>query len=314
MKVRKLGNTDLDVSILSFGASSLGSVFRDISEADGIRTVHEAVDAGINLIDVSPYYGLTKAETVLGKAIKDMDRSRFYLSTKAGRYGDAEFDFSAERLVRSVEESLSRLHTDYIDILYLHDIEFGSMHQIIEESIPALEQLKRQGKIRFSGVSGLPLPVFRTVLAEAQVDSILSYCHYCLNDTTLVQLLPLLKEKGVGLVNASPLAMGLLSGKQPPAWHPASERFVRVCKEAVDYCRSQGADLAKLAIQFSVAHEEIPTTLVSTASPDTIRRNAAWTEEAIDQELLLRVLEMLAPIANQTWPSGRPENNKEAKP
>src|SRR4051794_34498287 len=149
MKYRKLGQTGLEASILSFGASSLGSVFRDIDENEGIKTVHTAIDHGINLIDVSPYYGLTKAETVLGKAISEIPRDKFILSTKAGRYGENQFDFSKPRIIASIDESLTRLKTDYVDILLLHDIEFGSLDQIMEEGIPALQQLKKQGKIRF---------------------------------------------------------------------------------------------------------------------------------------------------------------------
>lgn len=122
MQYRTLGATGLKVSVLSYGASSLGSVFRKIDPAEGIRTVHTAVDRGINLIDVSPYYGLTKAETVLGQALQDIPRDKVILSSKAGRYGENEFDFSYERIMQSVEESLQRLHTDYLDILLLHDI------------------------------------------------------------------------------------------------------------------------------------------------------------------------------------------------
>ncbi|OXM87250.1 aldo/keto reductase [Paenibacillus rigui] len=313
MKYRKLGKTELDVSVLSFGASSLGSVFREIDDHEGIRTVHEAVELGINLIDVSPYYGLTKAESVLGQAIREMDRSRFYLTTKAGRYGGDAFDFSADRIQRSVEESLARLHTDYIDILYLHDIEFGSMRQIIEESLPSLQKLKQEGKIRFAGISGLPLQIFRSVLnapeADGFVDSVLSYCHYSLNDTSLLELLPQLDAKGIGLVNASPLSMGLLSGKEPPDWHPAGAKVKEVCRQTAEACAAEGINLPKLAIQFAVAHEGIPTTLVSTARPENIATNAAWTDEPIDPQALLRVQELLAPIHNETWLSGRPENN-----
>ncbi|MCS7458995.1 aldo/keto reductase [Paenibacillus doosanensis] len=309
MKYRQLGKTGLQVSVLSFGASSLGGVFRDIDEKEGIRAVHEAVERGINLIDVSPYYGLTKAETVLGQAISELDRSRFYLSTKAGRYGSEEFDFSPGRIIRSVDESLQRLQTDYIDILYLHDIEFGSMKQILEESIPALQRLKEQGKIRFTGVSGLPLAIFRTVLNAAEVDSMLSYCHYSLNDTSLTELLPLIAAKGTGLVNASPLSMGLLSGKEPPSWHPAGEETKRVCRQAAEACAARGINLPKLAIQFATANEAIPTTLVSTARPQAIAMNADWADEPIDQEELAQVLELLKPVHNHTWPSGRPENS-----
>jgi L-galactose dehydrogenase len=99
MMYRTLGKTGLDVSILSLGASSLGSVFRDTDDAESIRTVHTAVEMGVNLIDVSPYYGLTKAESVLGKAILQIARDKFILSTKAGRSGAGDFDFSEQRIL-----------------------------------------------------------------------------------------------------------------------------------------------------------------------------------------------------------------------
>ncbi|WP_160719594.1 aldo/keto reductase [Bacillus sp. USDA818B3_A] len=307
MKYRKLGNTGLEVSILSYGASSLGSVFRHIDEAEGIKTVHTAIDNGINLIDVSPYYGLTKAETVLGKAIREIPRDKFILSTKAGRYGENQFDFSKQRIMDSIEESLTRLQTDYVDILLLHDIEFGSINQIMEEGIPVLQQLKREGKIRFFGVSGLPLTIFDRVLNQTELDVILSYCHYSLNDTSLLSLIPLLKEKKTGLINASPLSMGLLSSKPVADWHPASEHIRTICKQAAEFCERNGSDLSKLAIQYSVQNEIIPTTLVSTASVENIKKNIKWTNETIDEELLNSVLDILAPIHNKSWPSGNVE-------
>ncbi|MDD9272252.1 aldo/keto reductase [Paenibacillus sp. GCM10023248] len=310
MRYRQLGQTGLDVSVLSFGASSLGSVFRETNEAESIRTVHEAVDLGINLIDVSPYYGLTKAETVLGKAIGQMDRSRFILSTKAGRYGEAEFDFSTERIIRSVDESLKRLQTDYIDILYLHDIEFVPFHEVAEGAFPALDALKQSGKIRYFGVSGLPLSVFEKSLAVKPLDSVLSYCHYALNDTSLLDVVPLLEQHGVGLVNASPLSMGLLSTRPPAAWHPAPADIQQACREAAEHCTRQGTDIAKLAVQFATADERIPTTLVSTANPENIRKNIAWTDEPMDTQLLQEVLDILKPVHNKSWLSGRSEYNE----
>ncbi|MCD9025526.1 aldo/keto reductase [Cohnella silvisoli] len=309
MQYRKLGQTGLDVSILSFGASSLGSVFRETNEAEAIRTVHAAIDSGINLIDVSPYYGLTKAETVLGKAIKEIPRDRFLLSTKAGRYGADEFDFSGKRITASLEESFSRLNTDYIDILYLHDIEFVSSEIILEEAIPTLQLMKEQGKIRYFGICGLPLQLFEMLLPQVNVDAIISYCHYSLNDNSLLGLLPLLEQRGIGLVNASPLSMGLLSNRGTPEWHPASRELKEICKRAAELCASRGQDIAKLAVQFTTSNERIPTTLVSTANPDNIRNNAFWTDEPIDEELLKDVLDILKPVHNQTWVSGRPEYN-----
>jgi len=301
MKYRKLGHTGLDVSILSYGASSLGSVFREINEREGIKTVHEAIDQGINLIDVSPYYGLTKAETVLGNALKEIPRDTYLLSSKAGRYGEDEFDFSKQSILTSVENSLKRLHTDYLDLLFLHDIEFGSFEEVMEEGIPALQQLKEQGKIRYFGVSGLPLSIFEKVLAQTELDVVLSYCHYTLNDQSLLDMIPLLEEKGVGLINASPLAMGLLGPRGAPDWHPASEEIKRVCRKALDHCRKKGENLSKLAIQYAVNHDQIPTTLVSTASIENIQNNMKWINEPINEELLEEVLDILAPIHNQTW-------------
>lgn len=310
MKQRVLGNTGLKVPVLSFGASSLGSVFRDIDRSEGIRTVHAAVDAGMNYIDVSPYYGLTKAETVLGEALKSLPRSSYTLSTKAGRYGENAFDFSRQRILDSVQESLARLHTEYIDILFLHDIEFVPADIIIEEAFPTLLQLKEQGIIRYAGICGLPLQLFEYMLPRLEADAIISYCHYALNDNSLLSLLPLLDKEGVGLVNASPLSMGLLSTRGTPAWHPADDEVKQACLDAARFCMEQGSDIAKLAVQFATAHERIPTTLVSSANERNIRNNVAWIEEPMDEELLNEVLRILAPIHNVTWTSGRPEYNE----
>lgn len=309
MEYRILGKTSLRVSALSYGASSLGSVFREIDKSEGIRTVHEALDLGVNLIDCSPYYGLTKAETVLGKALKGINRDRYYLSTKAGRYGEDEFDFSAKRLISSVDESLQRLGVDYLDIIHLHDIEFGNLSQIVDESIPTLSRLKEQGKIRFYGVSGLPIAIYEKIISQVEIDTIITYCHYSLNDTSLLSILPYLASKDVGVINASPLSMGLLSTRPVPDWHPASDKIRQTCHQAAQFCEQQGVSIAKLAVQYSVANSDVPTTLVGTANPVNLRNNVQWIEEALDQELLAQVLAILEPIHNHTWLSGRPENN-----
>jgi L-galactose dehydrogenase len=310
MNYRTLGKAGLEVSVLSYGASPLGSVFRDIDEAEGIRTVHTALDLGINFIDVSPYYGLTKAETVLGKTLKDVSRERYYLATKVGRYGADEFDFSAKRVLASIEESLVRLGVDYIDLIQCHDIEFGSLAQVVNETLPALRQAQQQGKVGFVGITGLPLKIFSEVMAQVEIDTILSYCRYELNDTSLEALIPALKAKGIGVINASPLGMGLLTERGTPVWHPAPAEIKEACAQAAAHCRSQGVDIAQLAIQFSVSNPEITTTLVGTANPQNIEKNIKWLESPLDQALLAEVLAILEPVHNKSWPSGRPENNE----
>lgn len=220
MEYRILGKTGLEVSILSFGASSLGSVFRPIKEEEGIRAVHVALDMGVNMIDCSPFYGITTAETVLGKALRGVPRDSYVLATKVGRYGEDEFDFSAERVTRSVDESLRRMGVDHIDIIQCHDIEYGSLDQVVEETIPALRRVQETGKARFVGITGFPLAIYPAVMDRIDVDSILSYAHYSMNDTTLAGLIPYLQGKGVGIIGASPLSMGLLTERGTPDWHP----------------------------------------------------------------------------------------------
>lgn len=311
MQYRSLGRTGLNVSILSFGASSLGGVFRATDDAESIRTVHTALDLGINFIDVSPYYGATRAETVLGRALRGVARDRYFLATKVGQYGEGEFDFSAARVTRSLDESCARLGVDYIDLLQCHDIEFASIDQIVDETIPALLTLKRAGRIGHVGITGLPLTIFPAVLdrvADGDVETVLSFCHYELNDTSLESLLPYFAQKGVGVINASPTGMGLLTPRGVPAWHPAPPAMVAGARRAVEYCQSVGADIVKLAIQFAVSRPDIATTLVGSANPGNIRRNVAYASEPVDQELMSKVLDLLRPIHNHNFTRGRPEN------
>ena len=311
MKYRTLGRTGLKVSVLGFGGSSLGSVFREIDEKEGIRTVHAAIEHGINLVDTAPFYGLTKAELVLGKALREIPRDRYILATKVGRYGHKErdFDFSAARVTRSVDESLGRLGTDHVDFIQVHDMEFGSVEQIVTETIPALRRVQASGKARFVGITCLPLRLLRSVMERIEVDQIQSYCHYCLNDTSLASMLPFLKEKGVGVINSAPIAMRLLSVEGPPAWHPAPQQVRLKCAEAARFCAERGGDLSKLALQFSVANPGIASNVVGTADPKRILRNIQEVGEPIDQELLSGVQRILSPVHDVTWPSGRPENN-----
>jgi len=311
MHRRPLGKTGLNVSLLSFGASSLGGVFRQTDDTESIRTVHTALDLGINFIDVSPYYGATRAETVLGKALREIDRDRYILATKVGQYGEGEFDFSAARVALSLDESCARLGVEYIDLLQCHDIEFASIDQIVDETIPALLQLKKAGRIGHVGITGLPLKIFPAVIDRVpagSVETVLSFCRYELNDTALESLLPYFQEHGVGVINASPTGMGLLTPRGVPAWHPAPPALVAAAKRAVEYCNSVGADIVKLAIQFATSHPGIPTTLVGSANPENIRRNVAYLDEPVDFELMARVLDILRPVHNHNFTRGRPEN------
>jgi L-galactose dehydrogenase len=305
---RKLGKTDLEVSILGFGASPLGNVFGEADPAEVIRAVHLAIDEEINLFDVSPYYGLTLAETRLGQALEGR-RQSICLSTKCGRYGARDFDFSAQRIRKGLEESLTRLRTDYVDLLFAHDVEFGGSEQIIEETIPAMRRLQEEGKVRYVGISGYP-PGFLVRIAEAiPVDAILNYCHYNLlvNDMDH-QLTPFAKERGIGLLNASPLHMGILTEQGGPEWHPAAPGVRSAVRSVAELCRSHGANLSDVALRFCFDYPNVATTLVGMSTTEELSRNVS-AMDGPPPEILQEIEAILAPVHNMVWVSGRPENN-----
>ena len=313
MKYRPLGNTGLNVSILGFGASSLGGVFHAVDIDSCIETVHAALDGGINFIDVSPAYGGTLAELNLGRALQGLPREKYLLASKIGSYSEArgDYDYSRASTERSVEHSLVRLGVDCLDLIQCHDVEFADHDQIVNETLPTLHRLKEQGLVRHIGITGLPLKVFPSILDRAgpgMVETILSFCHYELNDTSLEDIIPYLKEKGVGIINASPTGMGLLTPQGVPAWHPASESIQAGCRRAYEFCKQQGINIVQLAIQFSVSHPDIATTLVSTTRADRIRENIAYAESAPDPAQLAAVLEVLKPIHNHNFTRGLPEH------
>lgn len=307
MEYREIGRTGMKVSALSFGASSLGSVFRDTKESEAIAAVHTAVEMGMNFIDVSPYYGHYKAETVLGKALREIPRDRYYLSTKVGRYGKDgvnTWDYSGRRATESVYESMERLGVDHIDLINVHDIEFADLHQVVEETLPALVELREKGVVGHVGITDLQLENLQWVVdhaASGTVESILNFCHFTLNDDKLLDFLDYFEERGIGVINASPLSMGLLSQRGVPSWHPAPASLVEACRRAVEHCSAKGYPIEKLAMQFSVSEPRIATTLFSSANPANVAKNIAFVGEQPDMELVNEVKRIIGDQQRVSW-------------
>lgn len=307
MEYREIGRTGMKVSALSFGASSLGSVFRDTKESEAIAAVHTAVEMGMNFIDVSPYYGHYKAETVLGKALREIPRDRYYLSTKVGRYGKDgvnTWDYSGRRATESVYESMERLGVDHIDLINVHDIEFADLHQVVEETLPALVELREKGVVGHVGITDLQLENLQWVVdhaAPGTVESILNFCHFTLNDDKLLDFLDYFEERGIGVINASPLSMGLLSQRGVPSWHPAPASLVEACRRAVEHCSAKGYPIEKLAMQFSVSEPRIATTLFSSANPANVAKNIAFVGEQPDMELVNEVKRIIGDQQRVSW-------------
>ena len=308
MVYNEIGKTGLRVSNLAFGASSLGGVFHGIREEEAIEAVHTAVDAGLNFIDVSPYYGHLKAETVLGKALKEIRRDRYVLSTKVGRYGKEGvnyWDYSARRAKESVYESMERLHVDYIDLINVHDVEFADLNQVVSETLPALVELKKEGVVVHVGITDLQPENPKWVIEhseEGTVESILNFCHYCLNEPLLTEYFDFFEGRGIGVINASPFSMGLLSMRGAPDWHPATPALREACARAARYCDEQGYPIDKLAIQYSTScNGHIATTLFSSANPKNVLKNVEYVNEPIDMQLVEKVQEIIGDQMGVRW-------------
>lgn len=283
-----------------------------------IDTIHYAIrEAGITLLDTAPWYGHGVSEQVVGIALDELftgetkrgenaiTRKDITLNTKVGRYEAdpcQQFDFGREATLTSVQRSLQRLRTSYIDVLQLHDPEFApTLDILLDETVPAMLTCQRQGRCRALGLTGYPLSVQRQIF-QATLDKFgrniwdqaLTYGHYTLHDTTLLRPCPgqsssspprqrhqqdnddeatsyadFLQSHDCACLAAAPLSMGLLTRTaSPPAWHPALAALQATCREAAEICRRHQVghvvvvDLAELAIFFALAEPRIPVTLL----------------------------------------------------
>ena len=259
------------ISHLSFGASSLGSVFRETNEKESFEAVETAIEGGINFIDVSPYYGHYKAETVLGKALRNIPRDKYYLSTKVGRYGkDGKntWDYSAKRVIDSVYESMERLGIDHIDLINVHDIEFqaalpGGLQKVVDETLPALFELRDKGIVGHVGITDLQLDNLKWVIEQF--------------------------EKSVG------------DFKSPSTENGAPKPLIESCERAAAHCQAKGYPIEKLAVQYSVSNPRIASTLFSSANPANVRRNIEWANEEPDWQLVQEVKDIIGNQQRVTW-------------
>jgi L-galactose dehydrogenase len=259
---------------------------------------------------VAPAYGGTLAESVLGKALRSIPRSRYFLSTKVGKYtepgcyGNDTLDYSRRRIRASLDESSRRLGVEYFDIIHIHDIEYQAgkhTEWALTEGFDAVCELKKEGRVVAVSFGIYPIELWKRIFCTIDVDVGLVHNHYCLNDTQLLDLLPLARAKEIGVINGSPFASGLLTDREAPGWHPASAGDRIVFRTAAEFCRMQGVSLSRIALQFASQNPQIPTTLFSSADPDSVACNVRWHEEPYDSAMLNEVWKILEPVRNKQW-------------
>lgn len=317
MTYHQLGNTGMAVSKLSLGGGPLGGVYGETAEDECIKTVHTALKSGVNYIDTSPWYGNGRSEEVLGKALKGIPRQAYYIGTKVGRYEPdvlKMFDFSAKKVEESVNKSLKLLGLDYVDVIQVHDLEFAENTDIIvNETLPALEKIVKEGKARFIGITGYPLYLLKEVIEKSKVkiDVILTYCRNTLIDETLKEYIPFLKSRGIGVISACAVAMGLLTDAGGRPWHPAQQEIRDAAQKALQHCKNAGVDLARLAIQYSIATEGVATHLMGCNTCEIFLKNldsVTTPPTALELKQVTEVREkFFIPLSKKHWEGDDPE-------
>ncbi|KAK9763138.1 hypothetical protein K7432_010457 [Basidiobolus ranarum] len=316
---------EINLPKLGFGAGPFGGAYHAISEEECHAAVERSLDLGINYFDTSPYYG--DSEVVLGEGLKKVQkkypRSTYYISTKIGRYGyfKKDFDYSGQRVVDSVKESMRRLNTDYLDIVFCHDVEFVNIDQIIQETLPQLFQLKKEGKIRWVGISGYPLDTLLNIARiqserNQPLDVVLSYCHNTLQNTLYRDYQPEFIKAGVGhLIDASPLSMGLFRDGVTPEWHPGSQEMKEAVNKAKEICHTHGVCISDIASKYSFEYQGLTSTVIGCCKPEEIQRayeqftevqrriNHNILKPEAESKALESILELLKPHRNYSWPS-----------
>jgi aryl-alcohol dehydrogenase-like predicted oxidoreductase len=231
MEYRKLGNTELELSTITYGAFAIGgNMWGGNEKKDSIDSIHASIDHGVTTIDTAPFYGFGLSEEMIGEALKSKDRSKVQLLTKFGlvwdgsNQGKGEFFFDAEdngkkipvykyasksNIIKEVEESLKRLQTDYIDLLQIH---WPDATTSIQETMEALETLIQQGKIRAGGVSNYSADQIKEAQKTIQLASN-QVPFSMLNQAIQTDLVPLTIAENIGIIAYSPMERGLLTGK-----------------------------------------------------------------------------------------------------
>ncbi|REE86532.1 L-galactose dehydrogenase [Paenibacillus taihuensis] len=277
MEYTTFGRTGLRVSKLGLGGAPIGGDFRDIDESEIEQVVHESLELGINFIDTAPLYGMGKSEERIGRALAGGRRDKVVLATKAVRY---DFEYTCDNVLRSAEESLKRLQTDYVDLMQLHDVEKQPYELIINETIPALLKLKEQGKIRFLGVTTRDLPLLKRYMETNAFDAIQFYARYMLLDYSAAnEIIPLAREKNIAVINGSVLGMGLIA--ESPAKFLGEEIRAEAAQRMEKLAflrRSEPKGLIEPGMRFSLQHPDIHVTLTGTASSRSLRANASYCD------------------------------------
>jgi D-threo-aldose 1-dehydrogenase len=309
----KLGRTGLSVTALGFGATAIGGMYEEVSDAQAHETVDAAWEQGIRLFDAAPQYGLGLGEMRLGAGLAGRPRDQYVLSTKVGRLLRADappnpddfgpdglpfdkgtpavatvYDYSRDGVLASIEESLTRLGQDRLDIVYVHDPD-NYVSEALAGAFPALIELREQGVITAVGSGMNQTAALETFARETDPDLFLLAGRYTLLEQgALDTFLPLCEQRGITVIAGGAYNSGLLADPNPGTHYnylPAPPPLVKRAQQLAAVCARHGVPLKAAAIQFPVAHPAVAAVLTGARRSAEVGENCALFDLPVPPDL-----------------------------
>ncbi|CCU79075.1 oxidoreductase, aldo/keto reductase family [Halanaerobium saccharolyticum subsp. saccharolyticum DSM 6643] len=292
MKKRRMGSTGLKVSEVGFGAWQLGNTknWKGATDREAIKLVHKAIDLGCNFFDTAPNYAGGKSEELLGKALKGK-REQVIISTKFGHFADGHTDYRPSLIKNSVENSLRKLQTDYLDSLLLHSPPHGIMRGE-QNHYQILEELKQSGKIKSYGVSVDTSTEMKYVLENSDSEILEIFFNIFHQDTK--DAFPLVKEKDVGLIVKVPLDSGWLTGKYDhnsefsgirERWSPQVIKRRADLVERVKEIKSESNSMVQEALEYILSYPEVSTVIPGVRNEKQLKENLSASDNITSERV-----------------------------
>lgn len=293
MEYTRFGRAGFRVSKLGLGGAPLGGDFGPVTDEQVTEIINRALELGINFIDTAPLYGRGESERRIGNALRGR-REQVILASKAVMRGEP---YSYDNTIRSVESSLQRLGTDYLDLIQMHELDEKNMEIAMNETIPAFLKLKEQGKVRAIGVNAFNPAHLLPFIRSGHIDSIQTFARYMLIDySAMEELLPTAREHHVAVINGSVLGMGLLADAPAPFLQgnkPLLEEAERRMQEIKFLRKTESKGLIEPAMRFSLSSPEIAVTLTGTTSLRSLEMNAGYCDgQGLPQQDLMKLLSL----------------------
>ena len=309
----KLGRTGLSVTALGFGATAIGGMYEEVGDSQAHDAVDAAWNQGIRLFDAAPQYGLGLGEMRLGTGLAGRPRDQYVLSTKVGRLLRADappnpddfgpdglpfdkgtpavstvYDYSRDGVLASIEESLTRLGKDRLDIVYVHDPD-RYVAEALAGAFPALIELREQGVITAIGAGMNQTAALETFARETDPDLFLLAGRYTLlEQEALGTFLPLCEERGIAVLAGGAYNSGLLADPNPGTHYeylPAPPSLIDRAQRLAAVCARYGVPLKAAAIQFPIAHPAVAVVLTGARRAAEVDENCALFDQPVPPDL-----------------------------